>query len=37
MSEQTIQAAFYRGNKSFSVEARQMPAPSAGEVAVRIA
>ena len=37
MSEQTIQAAFYRGNKSFSVEARQMPAPGAGEVAVRIA
>ena len=37
MSEQTIQAAFYRGNKSFSVETRQMPAPSAGEVAVRIA
>ena len=37
MSEQTIQAAFYRGNKSFSVEPRTMAAPQAGEVAVRIA
>ena len=37
MTEQTIQAAFYRGNKSFSVEARQIAAPAAGEVAVRIA
>ena len=37
MSEQTIQAAFYRGNKSFSVETRTTAAPQAGEVAVRIA
>lgn len=33
----TIQAAFYRGNKSFAVEPREAPAPEANEVAVRIA
>ena len=37
MTEQTIKAAFYRGNKSFSVEPRQIAAPADGEVAVRIA
>ena len=33
----TINAAFYRGDKTFKVEPRQAPAPAAGEVAVRIA
>lgn len=34
---ETIQAAFYRGNKTFVVEQTEAVAPSAGEVAVRIA
>lgn len=33
----TIQAAFYRGDKTFAVEEATVTAPSAGEVAVRIA
>ena len=37
MSEQMINAAFYRGNKTFSVEQKPYSAPAAGEVAVRIA
>lgn len=32
-----INAAFYRGNKSFAVETRDAPDPGPGEVAVRIA
>ena len=34
---ETINAAFYRGNKSFAVETTEARAPGAGEVAVRIA
>ena len=34
---ETIQAAFYRGNKTFAVEATTPTPPAAGEVAVRIA
>lgn len=34
---QTVTAAFYRGNKSFAVEQRDIPDPGPGEVAVRIA
>ncbi|MEL6682605.1 MAG: alcohol dehydrogenase catalytic domain-containing protein [Pseudomonadota bacterium] len=34
---ETIQAAFYRGNKTFVVEHTTSQAPAAGEVAVRIA
>ena len=34
---QTIDAAFYRGDKTFSVEKAQAKTPGAGEVAVRIA
>ncbi len=37
MTEQTITAAFYRGNRTFSVEQRSAATPGAGEVAVRIA
>ena len=37
MSHSMINAAFYRGNQQFSVEQRTYHAPSAGEVAVRIA
>lgn len=37
MDTQTINAAFYRGNKSFAVEQRSATPPAAGEVAVRIA
>ena len=37
MSEQTINAAFYRGNQTFVVESKPYQAPSAGEVGVRIA
>ncbi len=33
----TITAAFYRGNKTFSVEPAPAPAPGPGEVAVRVA
>lgn len=33
----TINAAHYRGNKSFAVETTQAPGPAAGEVQVRIA
>ena len=33
----TINAAFYRGNKSFAVETREAAEPGPGEVAVRIA
>ena len=35
MSE--ISAAFYRGDKSFSVETIEAPVPAAGEVAIRVA
>ncbi|QUJ78178.1 alcohol dehydrogenase catalytic domain-containing protein [Sulfitobacter albidus] len=37
MTVQTIQAAYYRGDKSFAVEPAQAQPPAAGEVAVRIA
>ncbi len=37
MSDATISAAFYRGDKTFSVERKPATAPAAGEVAVRIA
>ena len=37
MTEQMINAAFYRGNQTFSVEQKPYIAPGAGEVAVRIA
>jgi 2-desacetyl-2-hydroxyethyl bacteriochlorophyllide A dehydrogenase len=37
MGDQTINAAFYRGDKTFKVEQTSAPAPAAGEVAVRIA
>ena len=37
MSEQTINAAFYRGNQTFAVESKPYQAPSEGEVGVRIA
>ncbi|TCL01149.1 2-desacetyl-2-hydroxyethyl bacteriochlorophyllide A dehydrogenase [Shimia isoporae] len=33
----TIKAAHYRGNKTFTVETMEAPAPAKGEVAVRIA
>jgi len=33
----TIQAAFYRGDKSFAVESTTAQAPGAGEVAIRTA
>lgn len=36
MTDQTINAAFYRGNQTFSVERRDYQAPAAGEVGVRI-
>lgn len=37
MAENTIAAAYYRGDKKFSVETKLVQAPKAGEVAVRIA
>ena len=37
MTAAPIQAAFYRGDKTFKVEATQAQAPGVGEVAVRIA
>ena len=37
MSDTTITAAFYRGDKAFTVEKRSVPAPGPGEVAVRVA
>lgn len=37
MSDQTITAAFYRGDKRFAVEQTTAPAPAPGEVRVRIA
>ena len=37
MTEQTISAAFYRGDRQFTVETKQATPPAAGEVAVRIA
>ena len=37
MSQQMINAAFYRGSKRFSVEQKAYQPPAAGEVAVRIA
>ena len=37
MSDTTIAAAFYRGDKTFTVEDRNIPAPAPGEVSVRIA
>lgn len=37
MTQQTITAAFYRGDKTFKVEQTQSPAPGEGEVSVRIA
>ncbi len=37
MTAETITAAYYRGNKSFSVEQIAVPTPGPGEVAVRIA
>jgi len=37
MTPNTIQAAIYRGDKTFTVEAAPAPAPADGEVAVRIA
>ena len=37
MTEQMISAAFYRGNKTFTVEQTQAAEPAPGEVAVRIA
>ena len=37
MSDTTITAAFYRGDKTFTVEKRSVPAPGPGEVAVRVA
>ncbi|MDP5217990.1 alcohol dehydrogenase catalytic domain-containing protein [Ruegeria sp. 2205SS24-7] len=37
MSDQTITAAYYRGDKKFSVELRTAPEPGADEVTIRIA
>ena len=37
MTDQPIQAAFYRGDKTFAVEQTSAPAPGSNEVAVRIA
>lgn len=37
MTDETITAAFYRGNKSFAVETKAAEAPAAGEVAIRTA
>ena len=37
MTEQTISAAFYRGDRQFTVETTQASPPAPGEVAVRIA
>ena len=37
MTAQTIDAAFYRGEKTFAVEQIQAATPAAGEVAIRIA
>jgi len=37
MTDQTISAAFYRGDRQFTVETKQARPPAAGEVAVRIA
>ena len=37
MTEQMMTAAFYRGNRSFSVEQIKKPVPAAGEVCIRIA
>jgi len=37
MTDSKISAAFYRGNKSFSVEQTQARPPKAGEVAIRVA
>lgn len=37
MTDQTISAAFYRGDRQFTVETKQATPPAAGEVAVRIA
>lgn len=37
MTAQTINAAFYRGDRTFKVEPTHAPSPAAGEVAVRIA
>ena len=37
MADAAINAAFYRGNKSFSVETKSLEGPKAGEVSVRVA
>lgn len=37
MNDQTISAAFYRGDKTFRVERTKASTPAAGEVAIRIA
>lgn len=37
MADKTISAAYYRGDKRFSVETKSVEAPKAGEVAVKIA
>jgi len=37
MTDQTISAAFYRGDRQFTVETKQANPPATGEVAVRIA
>ena len=37
MNDVVMKAAFYRGNRSFSVEDKQAVAPAAGEVSVKIA
>jgi len=37
MTEQMMKAAFYRGNRSFSVEQIEKPAPAADEICIRIA
>ncbi len=37
MSDTTIAAAFYRGDKTFTVEDRVVPAPGPGEAAIRVA
>ena len=37
MSDTTIAAAFYRGDKTFTVEDRVVPAPGPGEASIRVA
>ena len=37
MSDTTITAAFYRGDKTFTVEDRLSPAPGTGEASIRVA